>query len=113
MKKNGSRQAKASVVKKTTRKNVEHASLGVLRADFHDLFAVGHGCLGGTVQLHVSLDELNGAIRAGDHRLHARAGEPVNHRAAHDDAEQERGVQNAQFLDGRDILHRIGEHHDD
>ena len=49
------------------------------------------------VELDVRLDELDRAIRAGRHRLRRRAGEPVDDRAAGDQAEQERRVQQRQL----------------
>ena len=45
MKKNGSRNANASVPKKTVEEDVEHPLLRVERADLDDLLAVGDRCL--------------------------------------------------------------------
>jgi len=84
------------VVEEDNQEDVEHAGLGILCADFDHLFAVGDGCLCGAFQVHVLLDELNRAISAGDHRLHAGTGEPVNDGSAHHQAKQEWSVQNAQ-----------------
>ena len=44
-------------------------------------------------ELDVRLDELDRAVGAGGHGLHRSAGEPVDHRAAGDQAEQERRVE--------------------
>jgi hypothetical protein len=92
MKKNGSRERKRERREKDRKEDVEHSLLRVLRADLDDLFAVGHGCLGHTLELDVCLDELDRAIRAGGHRLRGRTGEPVDHRAARDEPEQKRRV---------------------
>jgi hypothetical protein len=54
----------------------------------------------GAVQLDVLLDELDGAVGAGGDGLHRGAGEPVDHRAAGDEAEQERRVQDRELRDG-------------
>ncbi len=45
------------------------------------------------------LDEFDGAVSAGGDGLDAGAGEPVDHRAAGDHAEQERGVEQRKFVD--------------
>ena len=73
--------------------DVEHALLRVLGADLHDLLAVGHRGLRGALELDVRLDELHRPVGAGGHGLGRGAGEPVDHRAAGDEAEQERRVQ--------------------
>ena len=64
-------------------------------------------------ELDVLLDELDRAVGAGRHRLHRRAGEPVDHRAAGDQAEQERRVQDRQLRDRRLVLEALGQRHDD
>ena len=96
MKKYGSKNANASVAKNTVEEDVEHALLRVLRADLHHFLAVGDGGLGGAFQFDVGLDELHRAVSAGGNGLHGSAGEPVDHRAARDQAQQERRVQNRQ-----------------
>ena len=48
------------------------------------------------VQPHVLLDELDGPIGAGGDGLHRRAAEPVDHRAAADEAEQHGGIGQAE-----------------
>ena len=78
--------------------DVEHPLLRVLRADLDDLLAVLHRRLLGAVQLDVRLDELHRAVGARRHRLRRRAGEPVDHRAAGDEPEQERRVQDRQLV---------------
>ena len=92
--------------------DVEHPLLRVLRADLHDLLAVRDRRLRRpAVQLDVRLDELDRAVGAGADRLRRRAGEPVDHRAADDQAEQERRVQNRQLVD---VLRQVaGQRHDD
>src|ERR1700722_17854457 len=70
--------------------DVEHSLLRVRRADLDDLLAVGDRRLGRSVQLDVRLDVLDRAVRAGAHGLRAGAREPVDDRAAGDEAEQER-----------------------
>ncbi len=84
-----------------------------MRADGDDLLAVFHRGLGNAFELHVLLNELDGAIGTGDDRLAACTAEPVNHRSAHDHAEQERGVQNRKVGDGKLIGQAVGEKHDD
>ena len=64
------------------------------------------------LELDVRLDELDRAVGAGGHRLRRGAGEPVDHRAAGDQAEQERRVQD------REVRHQlrlqpVGQRHDD
>ena len=80
--------------KEHRQEDVEHPLLRVLRADLDHFLRIRHRRLGHAFQLDVSFDELDSAIGARGHRLHRRAGEPVNHRAAGDQAEQERRVQN-------------------
>ena len=63
-------------------------------------------------ELDVRLDELDRAVGAGRHRLGRRAGEPVDHRAAGDQAEQERRVQERELVAGS-CVEPVGEHHDD
>ena len=63
-------------------------------------------------ELDVRLDELDRAVGAGRHGLRRRAGEPVDHRAAGDQAEQERRVQQRQVRHEL-RLQPVGERHDD
>ena len=51
------------------------------------------------LELDVGLDELDRAVGAGRHRLGRGAGEPVDHRAAGDQAEQERRVEQRQLVE--------------
>ena len=81
--------------------DVQHALLRVLRADGHHLLGIGHGGLLGAFQLDVALDELHRAIGAGGDRLRAGAGEPVDHRAAGDQAQQEWRVHQRELVDVR------------
>ena len=78
--------------------DVEHALLRVLGADFDDLLAVGDRSLLHALQLDVGLDEFDRAVGAGGHRLRGSAGEPVDHRAAGDQAEHERRVQQRKIV---------------
>ena len=73
MKKNGSRNANASVAKNTVEEDVEHPLLGVLGADLHDLLACPRrdAFVDAVVELDVRLDELDRAVGAGGDRLHA------------------------------------------
>ncbi len=101
MKKNGSRKAKASVREEDREEDVEHALLRVLRADLDDLLAVLDRGLLGAFELDVRLDELDRAVGAGGDGLHGGAGEPVDDRAAGDEAEQERRVEHRELARGR------------
>jgi hypothetical protein len=65
--------------------NVDQAFLRVVGADGDDAFAVFE-LSGFLVQLDVVLDENDRAVSAGDDGLTRCAGEPVNHRAAHEQA---------------------------
>ena len=79
-------------------KDVEHALLRVLGADFDDLLRVGDRGLFYSFQFDVRLDELDRAVSAGGDRLRGSAGEPVDHRAARDQAQQEGRVQEREVL---------------
>ncbi len=96
---------------KDREEDVEHALLRILRADFNHLLGVFHAGLFRAFQLDVVLDELHRAIGAGGNRLGRRAGEPVNHRAAGDQAEHEGRVQQGQFINV--MRQSAGEAHDD
>ncbi len=113
MKKNGSRNAKASVHEEDDEEDVEHPLLRVRRADLDDLLAVGDRRLLDALELDVRLDELDGAVGARGHGLHARAREPVDDRAAGDEAEQERRVQERELLDLRRVGEPVGQEDDD
>ena len=78
-------------MKNTARKMLNMPLLGVLRANLDDALAVfERGLRRLAAELDVGLDELDGPVRAGHHRLRRRAGEPVDHRAAGDQPQQER-----------------------
>ena len=78
--------------------DVPHALLRIDGADADDFLAVlFRGRLG--VEFYVLLDINHRAIRAGDDRLGGRAGEPVNHRAAHEEAEDDFRLHEAQMAD--------------
>jgi hypothetical protein len=53
----------------------------------------------GALEIDVPLDELHRAVGAGGDRLRAGAGEPVDHRAAGDQAQQERRVHQGELVD--------------
>ena len=90
--------------------DVDHAFLRVDGADFHDLFGVGERG-GGGVQFDVVLNEDNSPISAGDDRLGAGAGEPIDDRAAHEQAEDDRRLHEAEL--GDDIAKGLLQQHDD
>ena len=72
-------------------KDVPHALLRILGADLHNrlgILDIGFGL----VQVHVLLDKLDRPVRTGGHRLHGGAGKPEDHRAAADQAENDRRV---------------------
>ena len=92
--------------------DVEHALLRVLGADVDDGLAVlDRGLLDGGVELDVLLDELDRAVRARGDGLHGCAREPVDDGAAHDEAEQERRVQDRELVEI--ALQAVGQEHDD
>ena len=99
MKKKGSTKAKASVAEEHGDENIQHPFLRVLGADLDHFLAVGDGGLLHAFELDVGFDELDRAVSAGGHGLRGCAGEPVNHRAAGDQAEEERRVQQRKFVD--------------
>jgi hypothetical protein len=72
--------------------DVDHPPLGVDRADLDHPLAVLDGSLLGAFQFDVGFDELHGPVGASRHRLNGRAGEPEDHRAVSDEAQEERGV---------------------
>ena len=111
MKKNGSTKAKAKRAEEYRQENIEHALLRILRADRHDFFAVFNRRLLDAFELDVCLDELDCAIGAGCHRLRGSTREPVNHRAAGDQAKYERSMQNGQFV--HVLGETMGQRHDD
>ncbi len=63
------------------------------------------------VELDVFLDEDDRAVSAGDDGLRARAGEPVNHRATHEQAENDLRLDEAQMFNR--VPKNILEQHDD
>ena len=72
---------------------------------------VRHRGLLDALELDVRLDELDRAVGAGRHRLRRGAGEPVDHRAAGDQPEQERRMQDRQLL--QVLGQPVRQHHDD
>ena len=99
--------------KKTTRKMLNIPFCAYVRADLDDLLAVGDRGLLDALELDVRLDELDRAVGAGGDGLHAGAGEPVDDRAARDEAEEERRVEQRQLLDLVGVGEPVGEEHDD
>ena len=75
--------------------DVPHAFLGVHCANADDFFAVGFRGSGG-IQLHVVLNVNHGAIGPGDHRLGAGPGKPIDHRAPHEQAQNNLRLHDAQ-----------------
>jgi len=59
-----------------------------------------------SVELHVILNIDHRAIRAGDDSLTGRAGEPIHHRAAHEQAEDDFRLHDAQRFDDGLEYHR-------
>ena len=100
MKKYGSRNAKPSVAKNTARKmlNIPFCAYCVQISTTFLLSATD--AFSTPVEPDVRLDELDRAVGAGRHRLRRGAGEPVDHRAAGDQPEQERRVQDRQLTAG-------------
>src|SRR5436190_7525850 len=78
--------------------NIPHALLRIFSTDPNDFLAVLIGrCLG--IQLHILLDIDDGAIGPGHDGLARSAGEPVDHRTAHNKAEDYFGLNNGKFSD--------------
>ncbi len=92
-------------------KDVEHAFLRILGANLHDLLAVGHRGFLHPFELDVGLDEFDRAIGARGHGLCRCAGEPVNHRAAGDQAEHKGRMQQREFV--HIAGQSVGQRHDD
>ena len=80
--------------------DVPHAALGVL-VQIRTTVLESSMSASVLVEVHVLLDELDGPIGAGGHGLHRGAAEPEDHRAAADEAEQHRGVGQAQVQHAR------------
>src|SRR6267142_1462013 len=96
-------------------KDVEHAFLRVLRADFYDLLAVTDGGFLHALEPDIRLDEFDGAVGSGSNGLSGGAGEPVNHRASGDKPQEEGRVQQRKRLSvgGETVgqCHDDGKHH--
>ncbi len=105
MKKYGSKNAKASVAKKTVRKMLNMPVCAYFVQISTTFFESSTEAAAVLVEIHVRLDELDRAVRARRHGLHRRAGEPVDDRAAGDQAEQERRVEQRQLVDVRSSGH--------
>ena len=103
MKKYSSETGKCQRDEEHRQEDIEHALLGVLRANLDDALAVFDRCARGAVlsKSNVGLDEFHGPISPGHDGLRRRAGEPINHRAAGDQAQQERRMQHRQVIVGR------------
>ncbi len=78
--------------------DVDHALLRILGADLHDFLAVLDGSRL-AVELDVLLDVDDRPVGAGDDGLGGRAGEPVDHRAAHEEAEDDLRLHEAELRD--------------
>ena len=79
--------------------DIQHALLRILGADLDDLLAVGDRGFHHAIEFDVGFDELDGAVGSGGYGLRGSAGEPVNHGAAGDQAEEERRVQQRELID--------------
>ncbi len=90
--------------------DVPHALLRIDGADADDFLAVLFRG-GGGVEFYVLLDIDHRAIRAGDDRLAGSAGEPVNHRAAHDEAKDDLRLHDGELV--HHITKHVFEQHDD
>ena len=99
MKKYGSTKAKASVREEDARKMLNMPFCAYWVQISTTFLLSSTEAFVDALELDVGLDELDRAVGAGGHRLHRGAGEPVDHRAAGDEAEQERRVQDRQVLD--------------
>ena len=91
--------------------DVEHSLLRVLGADLHYLLAVFNRSFLYAFKPDVRLDELDRAVGACGDGLHRRTGEPVNDRAAADESQHKRGVQQRQLI--HVLRQPVGECHDD
>ena len=82
--------------------DIEHAALGVLACKLPTtrLLSSIEALVGAAIELDVRLDEFDGPIGAGHDRLRRSAGEPINHGAAGDQAQQERRMQQRQITLG-------------
>src|SRR5262249_41110014 len=91
--------------------DIQHAALGILRANLHHLFAVGNRRLLDSLQPNVALDELDRAIGSRSYGLGGSAGKPVNDGASGDQAENKRRIQQRQLIH----VHRqaVGQRHND
>ena len=112
MKKNGSTNANASVAKNTVRKMLNMPFCAYCVQISTTFLLSSTDALVGALEVDVRLDELDRAVGAGGDGLRGRAGEPVDHRAAGDQAEQERRVQDRQVRDEL-RLEPVREHDDD
>ena len=92
-------------------KDVEHAFLRVLGADLNHFFAVGNRCLLRAIEFDVGFDELHGAIGTGSYGLRGCASKPIDHRAARNQAQKERRVQERELVHIRGQA--IRQRHDD
>jgi hypothetical protein len=96
MKKKGSTKAKDSG-EENGDENVQHAFCAYC-VQISTTFLLSRRRLFDAFELDVGLDEFHGAIGAGGDGLGGSAGEPVDHRAAGDDAQQKRRVQDGEFV---------------
>ena len=81
--------------------DVEHASLGVRRADFDHTLAFFHTRLGPLVELDRGLDELDGTVGSRDYSLGGGSGEPEDDSSADQEPNEKRWVQQTQPLEMR------------
>src|SRR5437667_8284493 len=110
-KKEGLDESEGQRGKKYRDENVQHAFLRVLRANLDDFLAVCDAGGSGSFELDVGFDEFNSAVSARSYGLRGSAGEPVNHGATGDQAENERRVKERKIIDV--LAQAFGERHDD
>ena len=83
--------------------NIQHAFLGILRADFDNFLAVGHRSPFRALEIDIRFNELDSAISARSYRLRGCAREPINHRAAGNKPQKEGSMQQ------RKLVHVFGD----
>src|SRR5258708_32004937 len=98
MKKNGSTKAKANVAKKTAMKMLSMPFCAYF-VQISTTFLLSDAGFLDAFELDIGLDEFDGAIGAGGHGLCGSAGEPVDHGAAGDEAEDEGRMEEREVVD--------------
>ena len=111
MKKKGSRNANASVAKNTAMKMLSMPFCAYLVQISTTFLLSATEAFSTAFEIDVGFNEFNSAISAGGYRLRGSSGEPIDHGAAGDQAEKERGVQKGELVDI--CSDAVGERHDD